>query len=290
MSTKITTVVIPVAGKGTRFLPVTKVVNKTLFPIINKPTIQYLLEEGLNAGIKHFILIINEEQLDIKDYLNLNSPYYKLLSKHYSDLDQLDEILSNIKIDYVIQDKLDGLGGAISRCKNLIKDDAFAVMLGDDLVLHNKENVYGIESLIKEYEKLPGYYLGVNEVDPKFTYKYGIIKKEGNKVIGIVEKPKSNPPSNFACVGRYILKNNVFDYLEKVRKDDTGEIQLTDALALAIKNENVYSNVFGGERFDIGDHAGFVKATIRQALNDPAISNDVYDYIQEVEENWKRIS
>ena len=273
----INSVIIPIAGKGTRFLPVTKTITKTMFPIINKPVLHYLLEEALNAGLTNIYIVINEEQEIIKNYLDTNSKYYEDLIKEYDELNNLHDILSKVKITYVIQDKPRGLGDAIYRCKDYIKG-SFAVMLGDDLVISNS-NKYGIYDLIDEYKKSPNNYLGVKQVEEKDTYKYGIVKLKGDLVIDMVEKPKTNPPSNYAAVGRYVFKNTIFDYLSTIKDDGVTEIQLTDAIIKAVNNEEVRAVNFSGTRFDIGDHAGYVLANIYASLHDENIKEKVIEYI-----------
>ncbi|MBR2891284.1 MAG: UTP--glucose-1-phosphate uridylyltransferase [Bacilli bacterium] len=275
---KVNTVIIPVAGKGTRFLPVTKSVTKTMFPIINKPVLHYLIEEGIKAGIKRFIIVINDEQDMIKDYLDLNSDYYNNLHKEYLELNQLDDIIRQIEINFVHQEKPLGLGHAILCCKELIKNEPFGVMLGDDLVLSDQTK-YGISDLIKEYNKNAVNYLGVQEVEIENTKKYGIVKTHNKKVVGIVEKPQSNPPSNLAVVGRYVFNPSIFDYLETLTTDGVKEIQLTDAIELALSKEVVNAIQFSGIRFDIGDHSGYIEAVIYAALLDKTTKQNVLKYI-----------
>lgn len=284
MNKMITKAVIPVAGKGTRFLPVAKGVFKTMFPIINKPTIQYLIEEVINAGIKEIIIVISECQQGIKDYFDINSDYYKDLKVSNEELMALDAIIKKTKINFVIQPSPKGLGDAILCCEELLKGEDFALLLGDDLVMNDSESIYGIGDLIDKYNNYPAYYIGVKEVPTRDTCKYGIIKTSDNgeimRVIDMIEKPKSNPPSNFAGVGRYILRSNVFDYLRRKPYDGIHEVQLTDAFIAASKEEVVLARPFLGTRFDIGDRAGYVKATIAFALEDERIKEDIYTFIE----------
>lgn len=279
--TRLSTVIIPIAGKGTRFLPVTKTLNKTMFPIVNKPVLQYLLEESINAGFNNIILVISEEQLEIKEYLNLESHYYKNLNKSYEELEKLNELIRKIKITYVIQSKPLGLGDAIKKCEKYISDEAFGVILGDDLVLSNDQE-YGMCNLIKEYEKNKISYIGIKKVPLEETNKYGIVKLDNkNKILDIIEKPKDNPPSNLAVVGRYILKRSIFKYLNTIKPKQGNELQLTDALKITIANEEVYGVDFNGIRFDIGDHAGYVNANIYASINKDEIKDKVLDFIKQ---------
>ena len=280
---KVRTVIIPIAGKGTRFLPITKSITKTMFPIINKPVIQYLIEEAIISGIKKFIFVIGKGQEIVKDYLNLQSNYYKSLNNEYDELSELNNLLKDINIEFVIQEEQLGLGHAIKCCKDIIKNEPFGVMLGDDLVL-SKDKYYGLYDLIKDYEINQAHYLGIKEVNFKDTYKYGIVKLDNKKVIDIVEKPKDNPPSNYAVVGRYIFNPSIFNYLDQIKyeKDDNGnfkELQLTDAISLAINNDKVFSTIFNGERFDIGDHAGYIEANIFASLDDDSVKEEIEKYL-----------
>ena len=275
---KIKTVIIPVAGKGTRFLPVTKTLPKTMFPVVNKPVIHHLIEEAKNASIENILIVISEEQEIIKDYFDLNSKYYNSLNKEYNELETLNNLIKNINIKFIIQDKPNGLGDAIIRCKEYIKEDAFSVILGDDLVISNESN-YGIYDLINSYNKNKASYIGIKEVKLKDTYKYGIIKfKSGsNEIDYMVEKPKINPPSNFAAVGRYVFTDAIFKYLELLKENENGEILLTDAINMLIEESNVYGINFRGERFDIGDHTGYVLANIKYLINNDEAKKNVLD-------------
>lgn len=286
MNKKITKAVIPVAGKGTRFLPVTKGVLKTMFPIINKPTIQYLIEEVVNAGIKDIIIVISESQSSIKDYFDLNSKYYDDLKSRNKEIDELDQLLRDITITFVVQPSPKGLGDALLCCENLLKDEDFALLLGDDLVMKEQEENYGIKDLIDSYNHNPAYYIGVKQVPWEETHKYGIVSiNDVSKIMlvnGMIEKPKENPPSNFAGVGRYILRSNVFDYLKRKPYDGVHEVQLTDAFIDALQEEHVYAIDFNGTRFDVGDHAGYVKASIAFALREEKIKDDIEKFIREM--------
>jgi len=282
----ITKAIIPVAGKGTRFLPVTKIVCKTLFPIINKPTIQYLLEELLDTTVKDVYIVISDEQTDVKEYFNLHSTYYNNLKKDYTELANLSNLLKRLNITFVTQNEPKGLGDAILCCKDLIGDDDFAVMLGDDLVLRDNNTTYGIGDLINQYDELNATYIGVKEVPSVETFKYGIVKVKSRtgrmELIDMVEKPLTNPPSNFACVGRYVLKNNILSYLEKKPYDGLHEVQLTDAFIMACRSDAIYAYSFKGTRYDVGDHAGYVKANIACSLQDEKIKNDILSFIKDI--------
>ena len=282
---KITKAVIPVAGKGTRFLPVTKVLTKTLFPIINKPVIHYIVEEVVAAGITDIIIVINNSQKWIKEYFDNHSSYYKDLDKKVKELVELEELNQKIKIQFVTQFKPLGLGHALLCAKKYIGNDDFALLLGDDLIEKDKKENYGIKDLVDNYYQHPAYYIGVIKVSKSDASKYGIIeyKDSVNNVMhltGMVEKPKENPPSLFAACGRYVLKNSIFQYFSNQHNDSNREIELTDALALAIKKENVYAKEIIGKRFDIGSHIGYVKATINYAMNNDEIKQDILPFLK----------
>ena len=210
----------------------------------------------------------------------MHSDYYKDLTKPQKELDELKKIIEQVKITFVIQPEPRGLGDAIMCCKEKIGSDDFGVLLGDDLIMECKP-CYGIGDLINQYKECPAYYIGVKEVKLEDCHKYGIVKVDKTsqkmKISGMVEKPLENPPSRYAGVGRYILRNNVFDYLKQIKDDHIHEIMLTDAFRMACMVEDVYAYQFNGTRFDIGDHAGYVKATIAYALKDENIKDEIYE-------------
>lgn len=289
--------IIPVAGKGTRFLPVTKCVNKIMFPIINKPAIHYLVEECINAGINEIIFVINSLQYDVVDYFNLKSEYYKNLSKPQSELDELSKLIKKVKLHFVIQDEPKGLGDAILRCEEIIGNENFALLLGDELVMNENNSFYGIGDLVRLYKSIKvnnKSLIGVREIKEEDTSKYGIIsitdlfsEEKVVKVNDMIEKPNCNPPSNIASVGRYILDNNMFKYLHELSKKIIfpKELGITEAIKIACKMDNVYAYSFHGKRFDIGDHAGYVEANIAFSLKDEKINHEILDYIKEVTTN-----
>lgn len=284
---RIKKVVIPVAGKGTRFLPITKTISKTLLPIVDTPVIQYLLEEAIKAGIKEALIIIGYDQHDVINYFNTESTYVKKLNKDYEEIKYIKKLKSQIRISYVFQEEAKGLGDAIHHAKAFAGGDDFAVILGDDFVFDNGHKIYGIGTLCKYYEKHQSYYLGVQEVPYDATYKYGIVKPEKEvsnlfKIDGIIEKPKDNPPSNMACVGRYILKNSIFNYLEKIKIGVGGELQLTDAIALALEKEEVYAAGFDGTRYDVGSKMGYVEATVSVARSREDLKDGINEFLKDL--------
>lgn len=287
--------IIPVAGKGTRFLPVTKCVNKIMFPIINKPAIHYLVEECINAGIEEIVFVINSLQKDVREYFNLNSEYYKNLTKSPAELEELTALINKINISYVIQDEPRGLGDAVLECEKLVNKSSFALLLGDEIVLNNNSS-YGLGDLINYYNnpKINDNnisIIGVKKVKEEETNKYGIVKlenKETNikfeKIIDMVEKPNSNPPSLYAACGRYILSYDIFNYLKENSKKvkDNEELGITESIKNLCLKDNVYACDFAGEKFDIGNHAGYVEANIAFSLNDDSIKGEIKKFIGEV--------
>ena len=285
---KITKAVIPCAGLGTRFLPVTKSCGKEMLPIIDKPTLQYIVEECVNSGIKELIVIINDVKPEIKNYFSRNiSLEQKLIEQgKLEEAELIKKIGEMIKITFVIQKEPIGLGNAVYCCKEAINGEDFALLLGDDLVYAPKKPA--ISQLIDTYEKYGCSIMGVQKVAHEETKKYGIIdfdeEIESNvfNIKKFVEKPKvEEAPSDYAILGRYILSNKIFDYIEKVEKDDKGEYQLTAALEGMLKSEKIYAKVFDGDRYDIGDKFGLVKAVIDFSLRRDDLKDKVKAFLKE---------
>jgi UTP--glucose-1-phosphate uridylyltransferase len=256
---KIKTAIIPVAGKGTRFYPITKSIMKTMLPIIDKPTVSYIMDEALSAGITHIVFVVGPNQTMLKDYLTI-------LDSTNPVMKELNEWINHFQIDFVEQTKPNGLGDAILCAKPLIKEDAFAVMLGDDLV-QEAPNVYGIGSLCDAFEKVQTTLLGVKKVPMDQTNKYGIIEassyeKDIYPIMSIVEKP-THAPSQYAVLGRYIFTKEVFESLQVIKPCLNGELQLTDAIFDLIQKGTVYATSFAGNRFDIGSKEGYLLANLK---------------------------
>ena len=264
---KITKAVFPVAGLGTRFLPVTKAIPKEMLPIIDKPLIEYAVEEAVNAGINEIIFITSHAKRAIEDHFDRNFELEeKLLNADKKDyLEKINrDIFKDIKFTYVRQKMQKGLGDAILHSEHLIQDEAFAIILADDLIFNNPSCT---SQLITAYETNQCSVMGVNEVPEKDTNKYGVISIDdaasSNRIFAlkdIVEKPKSNPPSNLAVVGRYVLSSNIFKYLKNLEPSVGGEVQLTDAIKLMLKDEEVAGYLYEGKKFDCGSRHGYVDA------------------------------
>ena len=269
-------VVIPVAGWGTRSLPATKNIPKEMLPIYNKPVIQYVVEEAQRAHIKDVIFVTNRDKNDIEDHFDHNLQLEDLLERS-GKLDKLEEVrrvAEMVNILSVRQKRQLGLGHAVLCARELVGDEPFAVMVGDDLMF---SGVPGIGQLIEVAmaEKMP--VIGVMEVPWEKVSRYGIIDGEEvapgvYRVRDMVEKPKrEDAPSRMAIVGRYVLTPDIFDYLEKVKPGHGGEIQLTDALQAMAKDRGMMAVRMAGMRFDAGDWAEFLSANIYFALQDESL-------------------
>jgi len=264
---KITKAVFPVAGLGTRFLPATKAIPKEMLPIIDKPLIEYAVEEAVNAGITEIIFITSHTKRAIEDHFDRNFELEeKLLSAGKKDyLEKINrDIFKDIKFTYVRQKTQKGLGDAVLHSEHLIQDEAFAIILADDLILNNPSCT---RQLISAYDENQCSVIGVNEVPEIDTHKYGVISIDKSSstdriftLKDIIEKPKSNPPSNFAVVGRYVLSSNIFKYLKNLEPSVGGEVQLTDAIKSMLKDEGVAGYLYEGKKFDCGSRHGYVNA------------------------------
>ena len=264
---KITKAVFPVAGLGTRFLPATKAIPKEMLPIIDKPLIEYAVEEAVRAGITEIIFITSHTKRAIEDHFDQNFELEeKLQSAGKNDfLEKINrDIFKGIKFTYVRQKTQNGLGDAILHSEHLIQEEAFAIILADDLIINDPSC---ITQLISSYDEHQCSVIGVNEVPKNETEKYGVISIEESSstknsflLNDIVEKPKSNPPSNLAVVGRYILSNKIFKYLKDLKPSVGGEVQLTDAIKLMLNDENVIGYLYEGTKFDCGSRHGYVSA------------------------------
>jgi UTP--glucose-1-phosphate uridylyltransferase len=265
--TKITKAVFPVAGLGTRFLPATKAIPKEMLPIIDKPLIEYAVEEAVNAGIKEIIFITSHTKRAIEDHFDQNFELEeKLRSGGKNDfLKKINrDIFRDIKFTYVRQKTQNGLGDAILHSEHLIKNEAFAIILADDLIINNPSC---ISQLISSYNEHQCSVIGVNEVPKNEIEKYGVISIDESTstkspffLNDIVEKPKNNPPSNLAVVGRYVLSDKIFKYLKNLKPSVGGEVQLTDAIKLMLNDEKVVGHLYEGKKFDCGSRHGYVNA------------------------------
>lgn len=279
--------VIPAAGLGTRFLPATKAQPKEMLPIVDKPTIQYIVEEAVNSGIKEILIITGRNKRAIEDHFDKSVELEDQLEESSKeDLLELVRGISNmVDIYYIRQKEPKGLGHAISRAKTFVGNEPFAVMLGDDIV---DSRIPCLKQLMNCYDEYKTSVLGVQPVNKEEVNKYGIvdgIKIEDNvyKVNAMVEKPKINEaPSNIAILGRYIITPDIFDILDKTKPGKGGEIQLTDALMELAKREAVYAYCFDGKRYDVGDKFGFLQANIEYALKRSELKKKLMSYLTDI--------
>lgn len=276
----ITKSIIPVAGLGTRSLPASKTIPKEMLPVHDKPTVQYIVEEAVRAGLEHILFITNRDKKSIEDHFDYNLQLEALLeSKNKPELlKAVRDVAEYISVVSIRQKQQRGLGHAILCAKDFIHNEHFAVMLGDDLFFSTTP---GIQQLIEVALRTGKSVIGVMEVDINNVSKYGIIEPEWledniYRVNNIVEKPKQEEaPSTLAVVGRYVLSDTIFSYLEKVQPSVDDEIQLTDALQLIAKDEEVLAVKIEGERFDAGDRIEYLLANIHFALQDERLSQQL---------------
>lgn len=281
--------VIPAAGLGTRFLPATKAQPKEMLPIVDKPTLQYIIEEAVASGVEEILIITGRNKKSIEDHFDKSVELeLELENKGKTDLLEIVRGISNmVNIHYIRQKEPKGLGDAIYCARYFIGDEPFAIMLGDDMV-DNGQGPPCLKQLIDAYDDHNASILGVQEVDKENTDKYGIIdgqKLSDNiyKVKALVEKPDPDQaPSNVAILGRYIITPQIFDILGQIPPGKNGEIQLTDALEILKDKEDMYAYVFEGRRYDLGDKLGFLQATVDAALKKPELRDEFLRYLNQV--------
>lgn len=281
--------IIPAAGLGTRFLPATKSMPKEMLPIVDVPSIQYIVEEAVESGIKEILIITNPYKKCIEDHFDKTFELEERLNRSgkTEELEMIHKISEMADLFFVRQKEPKGLGHAILCAKAFVGNEPFAVMLGDDVVT-NKAGKPAIKQLIDQYESTKSSILGVQEVPMEDTSKYGIVKTSHMADEGlycledIIEKPKENPPGNLAVMGRYVLSPAIFERLQNQQPGALGEIQLTDAIAGLMKEENVYAYQFKGKRYDIGDKIGYIKAGLDFALEREDLKDKLMEYIREL--------
>lgn len=286
---KIRKAVIPAAGLGTRFLPVTKSIPKEMLPIIDTPTIQMIVEEAIASGIEDILIITNSNKHDMENHFDINFELEARLrtSGKNEDADLVNRIAKMANVHYVRQKEPKGLGHAVLCAKTFVGNEPFAVLLGDDLVV-NRKGKPSLKQLMEAFDKYQGSVLGVQTVAKENVNKYGIVAPKIGGVSGsrlteitdMVEKPKmEEAPSQLAVLGRYILTPEIFAQLEMTPPGKGNEIQLTDGIRLLLKSQKVYAYDFEGERYDVGDKFGFVKATIDFALERDDLKAKTQEYI-----------
>lgn len=284
---KVRKAVIPAAGLGTRFLPVTKATPKEMLPIVDKPTIQYIVEEALASGIEEILIITGRSKRAIEDHFDRSIELELNLeaSGKTAELEMVKEI-SGIRIHYTRQKEPRGLGHAILCAKQFVGNEPFAVLLGDDVV---DAQVPALKQLINVYDKTGASVLGVQEVPLEKVSSYGIVTSQPTDeprtftVSDMVEKPAvEDAPSRLAVLGRYVITPEVFDILEQTPPGRGNEIQLTDALKVLAKEQAMYAYNFEGRRYDVGDKQGFLEATVEMALKRPDLRDKFLAYLKDI--------
>ena len=285
---KITKAIIPAAGFGTRFLPATKSQPKEMLPVVDKPTIQYIVEEAVESGIEDILIVIGRYKSSIEDHFDRSVELEMELEKKgkYDMLEQIQNIAGMANIQFVRQKTALGLGHAVYCARNFIGNEPFAVMLGDDIV--DSPGYPCLKQMIDLYEREQCTILGVKEVAEQDINKYGIV--DGDKlgeglysVRSLVEKPKPEAaPSNVAIMGRYIITPEIFHILEKTAPGAGNEIQLTDALKTLALKEKMLAYAFKGRRHDVGDKLGFLQATVEFALQREDLKDDFIAYLEQI--------
>jgi len=291
MEKKIKKAIFPAAGLGTRFLPATKASPKEMLPIVDKPMIQYAIEEATACGIEEFIIITGKYKRAIEDHFDSAFELEESLKKAGKKR-LLEEIrrLNRINFAYIRQKAALGLGHAIYCAKPFVKDEPFAVLLSDDII--DPDDTL-LKDMIKIHRELNAPVLALQQVPMSEIHKYGVIdgireRDDVYKISNLVEKPKSSDsPSDMAIIGRYILTPDIFDILEGIGPGRGGEIQLTDALCSLLKKRPLYGYLFKGTRYDAGDKVGYLKATVNLALKNPHVSEEFKEYLIEVVEKLK---
>ncbi|ORX23071.1 UTP--glucose-1-phosphate uridylyltransferase [Thermoanaerobacterium sp. PSU-2] len=284
---KIRKAIIPAAGLGTRFLPATKAQPKEMLPIVDKPTIQYIVEEAVNSGIEDILIITGRNKRAIEDHFDKSIELELELKKKGKEnlLSLVEDITNMVDIHYIRQKEPKGLGHAIYCARAFVGDEPFAVLLGDDIV---DAEVPVLKQMIEQYERYNCSIIGVQEVPKSEVDKYGIV--DANmiddrlyRVNNLIEKPRiDEAPSNMAILGRYIISPRIFEILKDVKPGAGGEIQLTDALKVLLEYEAIYAYNFEGKRYDVGDKMGYLKATVEYALKRDDLKDEFRKYLKEI--------
>ncbi len=281
---KVRKAIIPAAGLGTRFLPATKAQPKEMLPIVDKPTIQYIIEEAVASGIEDIIIVTGRSKRSIEDHFDKSVELELELEKSGKEelLKMVRDISEMANIHTIRQKEPRGLGHAVYTARHFIGKEPFAVLLGDDVVVSKKPC---LAQMLEVYDEYRTSVLGVQKVPHEAVSKYGIVKCKAvddrvYKVLDLVEKPPADEaPSDIAILGRYILTPDIFDYLENQDVGAGGEIQLTDSLRTLAKEQAMYCYDFKGHRYDVGTKIGFLQANVESALRNPEVSDDMRAYL-----------
>ncbi len=284
---KVRKAIIPAAGLGTRFLPATKAMPKEMLPIVDKPTIQYIVEEAIESGIEDIIIVTGKGKRAIEDHFDSNMELESILARarKFEILQEVRKPSEMVDIHYIRQKEPRGLGHAVWCARKFIGDEPFAVLLGDDII---SSPVPCLKQMVEQFEKRMSSIIGVQKVSPQEVQRYGIVDgillEQGIHLVhDLVEKPSAEAaPSQIAIMGRYILTPQIFDILEKQPPGSGGEIQLTDALAALNAIESVFAYEFKGKRFDVGEKLGFIKTSIEFALEREELRAPLLSYLQQM--------
>ena len=283
---KIKKAVFPAAGFGTRFLPATKAIPKEMLPLVDKPLIQYGVEEAKSSGLSEIIIVTGMGKTAIEDHFDTSFELEKLLQERGKTelLRMIENVSGMVHFAYTRQKKPLGLGHAIGITRNLINNEPFAVFLGDDII---DSEVPVMRQMMEVHKRFGTTVLAVQKVPKSQAHLYGVIKgqKIGDgiyRVLDLVEKPQSNPHSNLAIIGRYILSPGIFNALEETKPGKGGEIQLTDALRILLRTQEIYALEFEGTRYDAGDKLGFLKANVSLALKRPELRAEFRKFLKDL--------
>ncbi len=278
--------IIPAAGLGTRFLPATKAMPKEMLPIVDKPTIQYIIEEAIESGIEDIIIVTGKGKRAIEDHFDYAPELEQnLLEKGKMELLEKVRQSSNVDIHYIRQKEPKGLGHAVWCARNFIGNEPFAVLLGDDIV---QAETPGLRQLINQYEETLSSVIGVQTVGENETHRYGIVDPSGNQgrryqVENFVEKPApGTAPSNLAIMGRYVFTPEIFNFLEQQEIGAGGEIQLTDAIQKLNTIQRVFAYDFEGKRYDVGEKLGFIETTLEFAIQHEDLREDILRFMDQL--------
>ena len=280
--------VFPVAGLGTRFLPATKANPKEMLPIVNKPLIQYAVEEAMQSGITELIFVTGRNKRSIEDHFDKNVELEASLIASNKNLllESIRSIIpSHVKCIYIRQSEPLGLGHAVLQAKTIINDEPFAVLLADDLT---DANTPVLKQLIIQHEKEQASVIAIEDIPKEKTLQYGIVDVSGSKdnlhkINSIVEKPQpKDAPSTLGVIGRYVFNPEIFDCLEKIKPGKGGEIQLTDAIQMLLGQQSIFAYKFEGKRYDCGDKLGFMKANIEFSKKHPEIGKEFIEFLKSI--------
>jgi UTP--glucose-1-phosphate uridylyltransferase len=288
MPQKVRKAVFPAAGLGTRFLPATKASPKEMLPLVDKPLIQYVVEEAVASGIESVIIVTGRGKASIEDHFDVSFELEKLLQERgkHEELKAMRTISEMARVSYVRQQEALGLGHAVLQARDLVGEEPFAVMLSDDII---DAETPALRQLLDVYEKYEAPVLAVFEVEGEAISRFGVIDGDEvepgiYKIKDMVEKPPQNEaPSNLAIIGRYILTPDIFDEIEKTTPGAVGEIQITDAMRSLLKKRPFYAVRFQGKRYDAGDKLGFLMATVEFALKHEDLAPEFRDYLQSLQ-------